>query len=43
MCLADVGDEAIIGVCDFAEKVDFPRVVGAHFHDGNLGLRLDAQ
>ena len=43
MCLADVGDEAIVGVGNFAEEVDFSRMAGTHLHDGNLGVRLDAQ
>ena len=43
MRLADVGDEAIIGVSNMAEEVNLTRVVGAHLHDGNLSIRLDAQ
>ena len=43
MCFPDVGDEAIVGVGDLAEEIDFTRVAGTHFHDGHLGVRLDAQ
>ena len=43
MRLAYVGDEAVVGVGNLAKKVDFPRVVGAHFYYGNLSIRLDTQ
>ena len=43
MRFPDVGDEAVVGVGDLAEEVDFTWMGGAHFHDGDLGFGLDAQ
>ena len=32
----DIGDESAVGIGDTAEEFNLPRMVGAHFHDGQF-------
>ena len=43
MRFADVGDDAPVGIDDAGKRVDFARMVGAGFNDGEIVFGLDFQ